>query len=228
MTIHITGTYRYAVLIGNATKPEYKCKQCKGFHNRRTCPVGKDSEDQVDQEGYHQNEDTHDNNQEADEQLDFVQMDHDQTYEIQYNNDLHYWESDDEHQEENVDEDVANESLEEPSNIVGNASVEPYGNIIDLIVPSDYFKIFREASEESTNKGRDGLETLGYLFGKDIGSSRCVTHLVIMDQDATHSSCETTNRGNEQVALFAEQNPSLHIVGWSHTHPRQVSKIIIS
>lgn len=53
-----------------------------------------------------------------------------------------------------------------------------------------------------------------------MGSSINVTHLLIMDQVATHSSCETTDKGNEQIASFAAENPSLQIVAWAHTHPR--------
>ena len=58
-----------------------------------------------------------------------------------------------------------------------------------------------------------------------MGSSTNVTHLLIMDQVATHSSCETTDKGNEQIASFAAENPSLQIVAWAHTHPRQDADI---
>ena len=65
----------------------------------------------------------------------------------------------------------------------------------------------------------DGKETFGYMVGEERESKLFVSHLVIVDQIGTHSSCEPTTKGNEQFSIFQTGHPSLKLVGWSHTHP---------
>ena len=97
---------------------------------------------------------------------------------------------------------------------------EMYNPPLLLKIPYGLFDKFAEIAQENTNKEVDGLETLAFMFGHVDAAIQRITHLVLMKQVSTHSSCEPTDEGNVQIAEFSAQNPALTICGWSHTHPR--------
>ena len=97
---------------------------------------------------------------------------------------------------------------------------EMYNPDLLLQIPYRLFEKFEELAKENTNKDVDGLETMAYMFGHVDSAIQRITHLVLMKQMSTHSSCEPTDEGNVQIAEFSAQNPKLTICGWSHTHPK--------
>ena len=96
---------------------------------------------------------------------------------------------------------------------------EPFDVPIEIFLPTNYFEEFRRVSKENSELGKDGKETFAYMFGQDRESERFITHLLLVEQNGTHSFCEPTTKGNIQFADFQNKNPLLKVVGWSHTHP---------
>ena len=143
---YLTVTHKYAVLIENAKRGVYKCSKCKqGFHNKRGCQGSDETE--------YENHNVDVEEEDVDEELDEVQIDNYQWYAIESDSDIPFSQSDDE-QQDGVD---VSDTPDIPSNLpeFESHSADHY-NDYEIVVPFDYFKVFKEASDD--NKALMGLK----------------------------------------------------------------------
>ena len=190
---YLSGTFLYAQEIEKCSKSTaQRCSNCKKYtiHNRRTC---------IRQGGIREESTTMEEGSEEEE------------------------EDEDEGSTEEENEESENFDDEGQGHIPYNipaAETEMFNQDMYLKIPNDFFDKFAEVTKENNLKGVDGLESLAYIFGSCNEGVQNVSHLIFMNQIATHSKCEPTELGNIQVADFNKENPTLGLLGWAHTHPR--------
>ncbi|CAG8622083.1 16943_t:CDS:2 [Acaulospora colombiana] len=84
-----------------------------------------------------------------------------------------------------------------------------------VCLPDNIYDIFTKIAASNTTKN---LETCGILFGLLTHNVFYVTTLIIPKQTSTSDTCTMTNE--EELIEYQEQR-SLIMLGWIHTHPSQ-------
>ena len=71
----------------------------------------------------------------------------------------------------------------------------------------------------------NGLETMAFLFGARIPTSRVatvptyqVTDILVVEHAVTRTSCDMTDQGSDAFASFMRRHPHVVLVGWAHSH----------